>query len=131
MQETEISELKTQAKDQAVCVNKLTAEKNKLETEIKQTSKGYLVLQTELTLAQQKLKDFESEKQLCQSEKCRQSTKDLDAQLQRRTKEIYDLTVQLGCIETENRELKTQLEDKSYLYESRVDSTRLLLEQEL
>jgi len=39
--------------------------------------------------------------------------------------------VQLGCIQTENNELKSQLEDKTLLFEQRLDSSRLMLEQEL
>lgn len=41
------------------------------------------------------------------------------------------MTVKLGCIESENVELKTQIEDKNLVYEKRMDSSRLLAEQDL
>jgi len=46
----------------------------------------------------------------------------------RRSKEIYDLTVKLGCLESENAELKSQIEDKNHIYMSRIDSSRLMAE---
>ena len=41
------------------------------------------------------------------------------------------MTVKLGCIESENAELKSQIEDKNHIYEKRMDSSRLLAEQDL
>ena len=48
--------------------------------------------------------------------------------MQRKTKDIYDLTKKLGCIELENKELKLQVDEKNELYESRLDSSRIIVE---
>ena len=48
--------------------------------------------------------------------------------MQKKTKEIYELTVRLGCIELENKELKLQVDEKNALYESRLDSSRIIVE---
>ena len=39
--------------------------------------------------------------------------------------------MKLGCIESENVELRVQIEDRSYANESRFDSSRLIVEQDL
>ena len=41
------------------------------------------------------------------------------------------MTVKLGCIELENKELKMQMDEKNMLYESRLDSSRFVVEQDL
>ena len=51
--------------------------------------------------------------------------------MQKKSREIYDLTVKLGCLESENSELKSQIEDKNNLYEKRMNNSRLLAEQDL
>ena len=56
---------------------------------------------------------------------------EFEAQLVKKSKEIYDLTVKLGCIETENKELKVLITDKNSILESRLDSARLITEQDL
>ena len=56
---------------------------------------------------------------------------EFEAQLVKKSKEIYDLTVKLGCIETENKELKVLIKDKNSILESRLDSARLITEQDL
>ena len=56
---------------------------------------------------------------------------EFEAQLVKKSKELYDLTVKLGCIETENKELKVLITDKNSILESRLDSARLITEQDL
>ena len=51
----------------------------------------------------------------------------LENQLQKKSKENYDLTVRLGCLELENKDLKAQIEDKMEVFESRLDSSRFLI----
>lgn len=41
------------------------------------------------------------------------------------------MTVKLGCLESENLELKSQIEDKNNLYEKRLNNSRLMAEQDL
>ena len=41
---------------------------------------------------------------------------------------MYDLTVKFGCLQTENFELKNQLEERNDEIEKRLDSSRLLIE---
>ena len=41
------------------------------------------------------------------------------------------MTVKLGCIELENRDLKLQLEEIAMRFESRMDQSRLVVESEL
>ena len=46
-------------------------------------------------------------------------------------KQIYDLTVRLGCIDQENKELKVLIEDKVKMFESRMETQRQLAEQDI
>ncbi len=67
------------SKDQDASLEKLQTEKGKLESEVKETSQGYISLQSDLAVAQEKIKDFETSKLNCMSEKCRVNDKDLNA----------------------------------------------------
>ena len=102
-------------KDQEVILEKVSAEKTKLEAELKQTTKASQGLQAELATQQQKVREFESRLDKCSSEK--QAVGEFEAQLVKKSKEIYDLTVKLGCIETENKELKVLITDKNSILE--------------
>jgi hypothetical protein len=42
--------------------------------------------------------------------------------LTRKSKEIYDLTVQLGCLKEENHQLKKDLDDHTASYEERLSN---------
>ena len=46
-------------------------------------------------------------------------------------KQVYDLTVRLGCIDTENRELTNQLKDKERLFEIKLESQKDQAEQDI
>ena len=93
------------------------------------------MLQNDLTQAQNKVKKVENrlslQQQACTSDSCKRSVSDSEQAIQRKNKEIYDLTVKLGCLESENAELKSQIEDKDSIYRSRIDSSRLIAEQDL
>jgi hypothetical protein len=43
-------------------------------------------------------------------------------------KDMYDLTVRLGCIDQENKELKVMVSEKVHHFEERLDSQRYLSE---
>ena len=62
-------------------------------------------------MAQIKVKEVENrlnqKQQTCLSDACKQSLNDAEQLASRRSKEIYELTVKLGCIESENTELKS------------------------
>ena len=108
-------------------------EKGKLETELKQTCKEYAALQSEFNTAQQertKAKDSLSTAE-CSRPECKKKLSDSDGQLQRKAKQIYDLTVRLGCIDQENKELKVLIEDKVSLFEGRLETQRQQAEQDI
>ena len=42
----------------------------------------------------------------CSRSDCKQKVNELDTLMQKKVKQIYDLTVRLGCIDQENKELK-------------------------
>ena len=109
----------------------IKTEKNSLENELKQTASAFSQLQGDLTEAQQLLKKYDNKSQQCTSEACRKTQNESDASVQRKTKEIYDLTVKLGCLETENHELKINVEESKAIYENRIDSSKMLIEQEM
>ena len=46
-------------------------------------------------------------------------------------KQVYDLTVRLGSIDTENKELTNQLKDKERLFEIQLESQKDLAEQDI
>ena len=50
-QEATISQISIKSKDQDACFEKLQTEKGKLEIEVKETSQGYVNLQSELAVA--------------------------------------------------------------------------------
>lgn len=130
-QEAQLSEAAIKSNEQGLTLEKLAADKAKLEADLKQASKANQALQNELGAAQQKLKENVSQSQACKSQQCRLNEQELDAQLQKRTRELYDLTVKFGCLQSENGELKSQIDEKSIVMEQRLDSSRILMEQEL
>ena len=134
-QEIQIGDAKAKANDQTALFEKMQSEKSKLEQELRQSNARCQTVQGELAAAQFKIKEVEGrlvqKQQNCTSETCKQGVLDYESQLQRKSREIYDLTVKLGCIESENAELKSQIEDKNHIYEKRMDSSRLIAEQDL
>ena len=46
-------------------------------------------------------------------------------------KDMYDLTVRLGCIDQENKELKAMVSEKVHHFEERLDSQRYMAEQDM
>ena len=68
-------------------------------------------MQGELAAAQFKIKEVEGrlvlKQEKCSSEVCRKGMTDFESQILRKSKDIYDLTVKLGCLESENAELKS------------------------
>ena len=67
----------------------------------------------------------------CSRSDCKQKVNELDTLMQKKVKQIYDLTVRLGCIDQENKELKVLIEDKVNLFEGRMETQRQLAEQDI
>lgn len=57
--------------------------------------------------------------------------KELEDNLQRKNKEIYDLTVQLGCLKEENTQVKKDVEEIGADYKERLDDQKMRSEAEL
>ena len=58
----------------------------------------------------------------CTRADCKSKFNDLDSHLQRKVKQIYDLTVRLGCIDQENKELKVLIDEKVKIFEGRMET---------
>ena len=67
----------------------------------------------------------------CSRSDCKLKFNELDTLMQKKVKQIYDLTVRLGCIDQENKELKVLIEDKVNLFEGRMETQRQLAEQDI
>ncbi len=65
-----------------------------------------------------------------QVEKTRQDVSTLEETLAKKTKEIYELTVQLGCLKEENHQFKRDQEDSKVEFEERLDSQKERAEAE-
>lgn len=64
----------------------------------------------------------------CLNQQCKTTLSESEALLQKKSKQMYDLTVKLGCIELENKELKVQLAEKASEFEQRLDTSRMMAE---
>ena len=75
-------------------------------------------------MAKNKVREIEQLRQNCVNEVCRKTVVDFETQLAKKSKDIYDLTVKLGCIQSENIELKVELKEKFSIYESHLGTVR-------
>ena len=126
--------LKLKISEGDVMREKSAYEKGKLEAELKQTSKEYTIIQNDFQQLQQELKKVRSDAQTsfeCKRLDCKRKYEELDSQHQKKMQQVYDLTVRLGCIDQENKELTNQLKNSERHFEIKLESQRELAEQDI
>ena len=51
--------------------------------------------------------------------------------ISKKSRQIYELTKKVGCLEEQNKELTSQMDDREVMFESRMESQKLLSDTEI
>lgn len=114
VQETEISTLQIKNKDIEEVKAAMVSEKQSLESKLDEMFQAVEDL---------KKRERELENSPCH---CGLSTKieEIEDASSKKAKQIYDLTVQLGCIDLENKEFKAELKERQDDFQQRLQDQR-------